>query len=108
MSFSYPTKYSRDAVLSKAIDHLKAVGYKVKTKGYVLEAVNGRDYTTWVAVVLVLFFFIGLLIYWVTRKKNRITVDASREGWVTITYDGSKAVVEAERLANMLKEQTSL
>ncbi|MBS7635411.1 hypothetical protein KEJ34_08045 [Candidatus Bathyarchaeota archaeon] len=105
MSLSYPTKYSQGAVLSKATTHLKAIGYKVKTKGYILEAVNGRDYTTWVAVVLILFFFLGFLIYWFTRKKNKIVIDATSEGSFTITYDGSKAVIEAERLAKMLKEE---
>jgi len=103
MSFSYPTRYPQGEVLSKAATHLKAVGYKIKTKGWVLEAVDGRDYTTWVAVVLFLFFFVGFLIYWFTRKKNKIIIDASLEGSFTITYEGSKAVVEAERLANMLK-----
>lgn len=104
MSFSYSTKYSQDALLSKATTHLKAVGYKIKTKGYVLEASDGRDYSTaW----CVLFFLLGLIpfiIYWFTRKKNKITIDATTEGSFTITYDGSKAVTEAERLANMLKE----
>ena len=104
MSFSYPSKFSQDTVLSKATTHLKAVGYKVKTKGYILEASNGRDYTTWIAVVLFLFFFIPFLIYWFTRKKNKITIDATSEASFTISYDGSKAVVEAERLSNMLKE----
>ncbi len=78
MSFRYPTRYSQGAVLSKYTDHLRAVGYKVKTKGFILETENGREYTTWVAVVLILFF-IGFLIYWFTRKKNRITVDATEE-----------------------------
>jgi cbb3-type cytochrome oxidase subunit 3 len=83
--------------------HSKATRYKVEMKGYILEAVKGRDYTTWVAVVLFLLFFIGFVIYWFTRKKNRVTVDASTPGKFTLTYDGSKAVVEAERLANMFK-----
>ncbi|MFB0523187.1 MAG: hypothetical protein ACETV1_05440 [Candidatus Bathyarchaeia archaeon] len=62
MSFSHPTKYSQGAVLVKATTHLKAVGYKVETQGYILEAKDGRDYTTWIAVVLLLFFFIPFLI----------------------------------------------
>jgi hypothetical protein len=100
MSFSYNAKYDQGETLAKATAHLRAVGYKVKTKGYTIEAVDGRDYTTWVAVVL--FFFIPFLIYWFTRKKNRITVFAE-EGKFTITYDGQKAVVEAERLTNILR-----
>jgi len=105
MSFSYKTELPQEELLSKANAHLKATGYRVKTKGYVLEAVNGRDYTTWIAVVLFLFFFIPFLIYWFTRKKNRVIIDASSSGKFTLTYDGSKAVIEAERLTNMFKVQ---
>ncbi len=103
MSFSYQTKASQQEVLQKSTAHLKAVGYHINTKGYVLEATDGRDYTTWVAVVLFVFLFIPFLIYWFTRKKNKIVVDTSASGAFTVTYDGSKAVIEAERLSNMLK-----
>ena len=105
MSFSYPTKYSPDAILSKATTHLKAVGYKIKTKGFILEAVNGRDYSTAWCIIFFLLGIIPFLIYWFTRKKNRIIVDATSEGSFTITYEGSKAVTEAERLVNMFKEE---
>lgn len=90
-------------ILSKANNHLKAVGYKVKTKGYILEAKNGRDYTTWIAVLLFLFFFIPFLIYWFTRTKNKVILDASTPGRFEINYEGSKAVNEAERLSRMLR-----
>jgi len=105
MSFSHPTKYSQGAVLSKATTHLKAVGYKIKTKGYILEATNGRDYSTAWCILFFLLGIIPFLIYWFTRKKNKITIDATSEGSFAITYDGSKAVTEAERLSNMLKEE---
>jgi len=103
MSFNYKTNMSQQEILQKSTAHLKALGYHVNTKGYVLEATDGRDYTTWIAVVLFLFFFIPFLIYWFTRKKNKIIVDASTPGVFVLTYDGSKAVIEAERLANMFK-----
>jgi len=103
MSFTYPTSYSQEVILSKATAHLKAVGYKIKTKGYILEAVDGRDYSTAWCILFFLLGIIPFLIYWFTRKKNRITIDATSEGNFTITYDGNKAVIEAERLSNMLR-----
>ena len=103
MSFTYKTGQSQEEMLRRANAHLKATGYKIKTKGYVLEGTNGRDFSTaW----CILFFALGIipfLIYWFTRKKNRITFDVSTLGSFTVTYDGSKAVAEAERLANMFK-----
>jgi hypothetical protein len=80
------------------------VGFKVKTKGYLLEAVDGRDYSTaW----CILFFCLGIIpffIYWFTRKKNKVVIDVSKPNSFTITYEGVKAVREAERLANMFKK----
>ena len=70
-----------------------------------MEAKDGRNYSTAWCIIFFLLGFIPFLIYWFTRKKNRITVDASSEGIFTITYEGRKAAAEAERLANMLKEK---
>lgn len=100
---TYNTQLSQSEIISKSAAHLKAVGYKVKTKGLIVKAKNGRDYTTWVAVVLFLFMFIPFLIYWFTRKKNKLVVDATKERTVTINYDGRKAILEAEKLGNMFQ-----
>jgi len=37
------------------------------------------------------------------KKEKQNNVDVSTPGSFTVEYDGSKAVVEAERLANMFK-----
>ena len=103
MSFTYKTNLAQSEILSKSTDHLKAVGYSIQTKGLVLEATDGRDYTTWIAVILFLFLFIPFLIYWFTRKKNKVTVDVTQAGNITIKYEGSKAVSEAERLGKMFQ-----
>jgi len=60
---TYNTQLSQSEIISKSAAHLKAVGYKVKAKKLIVKAKNGRDYTTWVAVVLFLFAFIPFLIY---------------------------------------------
>jgi hypothetical protein len=80
------------------------VGFKVKTKGYVIEATNGRDFSTAWCILFFLLGIIPFIIYWFTRKKNRITFDASSPNRFTIIYDGVKALHEAERLANMFKK----
>ncbi len=127
MSFAYDTEFDREELLVRAFTHLRAVGFRVKTKGYILEAENGRDYSTlWCVVFLLLgitpFVIYGLtggqagggalpismipfIIYWFTRKKNKIILDASASGKFRIEYNGVKALQEAERLANMFKTE---
>ena len=133
MSFTYETDIPPEELLVKASKHLKAVGFEVKTRGHILEAVNGRDYSvgwaifTLVISIILLFMLLGpllpaiwwlgpltplalplaflpFLVYWFSRKKNRLTLDVSIEGRFTITYDGVRALREAERLVNMFKK----
>lgn len=107
MSF-YPTKYSQGELLSKAATHLKAVGYDVNIKGYTLEAVDGKDYSKLTVLFFLWFFPLGIvlfLIYWFTRKKNRITLDATSEGSFIITYYGRKAAKDAKKLSNTFSNQ---
>jgi len=117
MSFSYETDYLQNEILAKSSNHLKTMGYQVEPKGFLLKAINGRDYTTWVLVLLIvacilvtlfliiIFWIVWIVvpIYWFTRKKNVITVDASSKGKFTITYEGEKAFEEALRLSNMFR-----
>jgi len=74
MSFTYKTSQSQEEMLRKTNAHLKVTGYKVKTRGYVLEGTNGRDYSTAWCILFFLLGIIPFLIYWFTRKKNRITL----------------------------------
>ena len=104
MSFSVSTNLAPEVVLSRASDHLRAVGYKVKAEGVRVRGTNGREYTTWIAVVLFFFFFIPFLIYWFTRPKSTVEVTAT-SGTCTMTYKGKRGLSEANNLASMLKTQ---
>jgi len=101
MSFTFKTGYSQDVIIFKATAHFHAVGYRVKTKGYILEAVNGRDYSTAWCIIFFLLGIIPFLIYWFTRKKNKIVLDVSKPGEITVTYSGRRAAEELERLRSM-------
>ncbi len=102
MSLSVDTKLSSGEALSKSAAHLRAVGFKTEITGNRLEAINGRDHNAVVTVLLIIFFFIPGLIYYFTRRKNRITV-ISEEGKASITYEGKKSFQEAEKLTVLLK-----
>jgi len=103
-SFEYDTELSRQDLLSKASSHLKAVGYGVVIKDNLLVATNGKVYNTLIAAVSFLFFLIPFFIYWFTRTRNKIVIDASIQGHFEIKYKGSKAASEAERLSHMFKK----
>ncbi|MBS7288406.1 MAG: hypothetical protein KIH01_06580 [Candidatus Freyarchaeota archaeon] len=78
MSFGYETLIPPEELLAKASSHLRTVGFKVKTKGYIIEAVDGRDYSTAWCILFFLLGIIPFIIYWFTRKKNKLTFDASK------------------------------
>lgn len=91
-------------VLVKAAAHLRAVGYEAEVEGNSIRAVDGRDYT---AGWCVLFFLLGILpflIYWFTRKENRITITAAR-GRLSITYDGRRGASDATMLMGVIKQR---
>ena len=102
MSLSVETKLSSGEAISKSAAHLRAVGFKTEVIGNRLEAVDGRDHNAVVTVLLIIFLTIIGIIYYFTRKKNRMTV-ISEEGKVSITYEGKKSFTEAERLSALLK-----
>lgn len=133
MSFIHETDMSQQEILFQASSHLKAVGYRVKTKGYILETASGRDCSALVLFSLFLLIFgpfliywfsgyffyftsilvsvgsfllgsVLLLIYWFTRPKNQVIIDTSTLGRFEIQYEGPKAANEAERLARMFKK----
>jgi len=80
---------------------------------FVLPILRGlpESYPNWVYLVgqivilleLLILSFSPTLIYWFTRRKNWIEIDVSTPNRFVIKYEGVKALHEAERLANMFK-----
>ncbi|MBS7250561.1 MAG: zinc ribbon domain-containing protein [Candidatus Freyarchaeota archaeon] len=110
ISLGYVTGYSPSEIITESCSRLKASGYRVVQKGDLVIAKGGRDYNKWVivgCVILCLFsLLIGLaflLIYYLTRTQNRITIDTSVKGRFTIMYEGRKATEDAKGLANVLR-----
>ena len=103
MSLSFDSKLSPGETVSKASAHLKAVGYKTKHKtGDRIEAVDGRDHNVIATVLLIIFLFPIGLIYYFTRKKNRIIILAET-GKCSLTYEGKKSYEEVQKLSSLLK-----
>jgi len=98
------TKMDPSEALTRAEEHLRATGYKVKVGGNSLMAADGRDYSTaW----CILFFILGILpflIYWFTRKKNRVMITAGR-GRLSITYDGRRGASDATMLVGEIERR---
>jgi len=106
MSFSVSTTLAPEVILSRATDHLFAVGYDTDTDATHVHAFDGREYTLWIAICLFIFFFIPFLIYWFTRPKNMVEVTAT-SGGCTIAYQGRKALSDANALADILRNSTT-
>ena len=89
-------------MLTRVSSHLKAVGFNTRMEGSRVEAVNGRDHNLIATVLLIIFAFPIGLIYYFTRKKNKITAIAETNK-CSLTYEGKKAFAEAEKLSQLLK-----
>ena len=123
MSISFETEENVEEILARADTYLKTAGYNTKIKGYMLDAINGRDYIGWIAVLFLLILIIPFLAYWFTRKRNRIKIIVSQSYtsplyspsgiWKRITlgpskveikYAGKKAERDAQNLYTMLRK----
>jgi len=123
MSISFETEENVEEILTRADTYLKTVGYNTKIEGYMLDAINGRDYIGWIAVLFLFFLIIPFLVYWFTRKRNRIKIIVSQSYtsplyspsgiWKRITlgpskveieYRGKKAGRDAQNLYAMLRK----
>ncbi len=92
-----------EAAVARARAHLKAIRYRVLWGGgnRKVTAIGKRDWSVAAAVILFLFFIIGVIIYMAMRPPNRIQVEAW-PGRVDIGYKGKDAYAQALVLEQML------
>jgi len=83
---------------------LENKGFKTQYQSQRLVAINGRDYSFAIMVLLILFFIPGFIIYWFTRKKNTIIIDITQTNKLLIKYGGSKAKKVVKELINNIQQ----
>ncbi|RLE63953.1 MAG: hypothetical protein DRJ47_08765 [Thermoprotei archaeon] len=101
----FRTRYPREEVFSRFTRFFTALGWDVKALHETATAVDGKNFSWVVMILLIIFIWPAAIIYYLAADRHKVALLAESEGTYKIIVSGDKALEVLEQLYHELKAE---